>query len=176
MNDPKFSETNMTNCPTEDILLDYTTGHLDPARKALFEFHAEAFTHCSALRAAQTAVWRSLDEWKPEPVSSGFNREFWRRVDADAKKSSWHELVGALQFNFWKRVAPVALGVALVVTAFVFDHSGSQPGKAGTPSTAAIVVTASEADQLERELDDIQLLREVDAASAPAKKPDAGVM
>lgn len=164
---------NTTNCPTEDVLLDYTAGRLDPAKAAMFERHADQCAHCAALRAAQAAIWRCLDEWKPAPVSEGFNRELWRRIDADAEPASWIDewekgLARAMDFSFWKRAAPLAVAIALVVTAFMFDHSGSRSMKQAN-TTAPIIVTASDADQLERALDDIQLLGEVDAASAPAK-------
>ena len=42
-------------------------------------------------------------------------------------------------------------------------------------TTTAIVLTQSEADQLERALDDIQLLHEVDAEAAAAK-PESTLM
>ena len=162
------------NCPTEDVLLDYTAGRLEPARAFLFERHAESCTRCEELRAAQSAVWLSLDEWKLAPVSAGFNRELWRRIDADAQTPSFwtrdlaRELHEALQFSFWKRLAPLAVALALVATAFVFDHSGKPRANAA----AAVVVTVSDADQLDRALDDIQLLHE---ATTPAK-PASGVM
>lgn len=167
-----------TNCPTEDMLLDYIAGRLDRAQVSLFEAHAEHCARCAAMRMSQAAVWQSLDEWKPAPVSAGFNRELWRRIDADARQSSWtQELAAALQFNFWKRLAPLAVAVALIVTGFVFDHAGKQAGTVQANSPASIVVTASEADQLDRALDDIQLLHEVDAsAGADSAKPASSVM
>src|SRR5580698_10572085 len=79
----------MTNCPTEDVLLDYVSGHLDPAKVAMFDHHADGCSQCAALRTAQAAIWRSMDEWKPEPVSEGFNRELWRRIDAEEQNASW---------------------------------------------------------------------------------------
>jgi anti-sigma factor RsiW len=159
-----------TDCPTEDILLDYIAGRLNHAQALLFETHADHCARCAALRTSQAAVWQSLDEWKPAPVSEGFNRELWRRIDADAQQSSWtRELAAALQFSFWKRLAPLAVAVALIATGFMFDHGGKQTGTIQTNSHASIVITASEADQMERALDDIQLLDEVDAsAAAPA--------
>jgi len=164
-----------TNCPTEDMLLDYIAGRLNRTQASLFEAHAEHCAHCAALRTSQAAVWQSLDEWKPAPVSAGFNRELWRRIDADARQSSWtRELAAALQFSFWKRLAPLAVAVALIATGFVFDHAGKQAGTIQPESAASIVITASEADQLDRALDDIQLLDEVDA-SAPAQ-PASSVM
>lgn len=167
-----------TNCPTEDMLLDYVAGRLNGAQTLLFEAHAEHCARCAALRMSQAAVWQSLDEWKPAPVSAGFNRELWRRIDEDSRESSWtRELAAALQFDFWKRLAPLAVAMALIVTAFVFDHSGKQAGIVQTNSPTSIVVTASEADQLDRALDDIQLLHEVDASAvaAPAQ-PASSVM
>lgn len=171
---------NMTNCPTEDVLLDYTASRLDPAQAVLFERHADRCAHCAALRAAQATIWRSLDEWKPEPVGAGFNRELWRRIDAEAEPASWtrewvNGLAAAMQFGFWKRVAPLAVALALVVTGFMLDHSGNRPGKQPANTTAAMVLTVSDADQLERALDDIQLLGEVDATSTPTK-PDSKLM
>jgi anti-sigma factor RsiW len=166
-----------TNCPTEDMLLDYVAGRLNRTQASLFEAHAEHCARCAAMRTSQAAVWQSLDEWKPAPVSAGFNRELWRRIDADARKSSWtRELTAALQFNFWKRLAPLAVAVAVIVTAFVFDHSGKHAGTIQTNSPASIVVTASEADQLDRALDDIQLLHEVDASAVAPAQPASSVM
>jgi anti-sigma factor RsiW len=158
-----------TNCPTEDMLPDYIAGRLNRAQASRFEAHAEHCARCGAMRMSQAAVWQSLDEWKPAAVSAGFNRELWRRIDADARQSSWtRDLAAALEFNFWKRLAPLAVAVALIATGFMFDHAGKQPGTHQPDSPSSIVVTASEADQLDRALDDIQLLHEVDAPAEPA--------
>ncbi len=166
-----------TSCPTEDILLDYTAGRLNRAQALVFEAHADRCARCAALRMSQAAVWQSLDEWKPAPVSEGFNRELWRRIDADAHQSSWtRELAAVLQFNFWKRLAPLAVAVALIATGFVFDHSGKPVGTVQTNSPASIVITASEADQLDRALDDLQLLHEVDATTVAPVPPASSVM
>jgi anti-sigma factor RsiW len=167
-----------TNCPADDILLGYIAGRLNRTQTLLFEAHTDQCARCAALRISQAAVWQSLDEWKPAPVSAGFNRELWRRIDADAHQSSWtRELAAALQFNFWKRLAPLAVAVALIATGFVFDHAGKQVATVQTNSPASIIVTASEADQLDRALDDIQLLHEVDAsAGATPAQPASSVM
>ena len=180
MNFPEFSnsKSSMTHCPTDDVLLDYTAGHLDAVKAALFDRHADGCARCASLRTAQAAVWQRMDEWKPAPVSAGFNRELWRRIDAEAQASSWtHRLAGVMQFSLWKRAAPLAVALALVVTAFVFDHATPQPGKPVATTGTAIVVTVSEADQLERALDDMQLLDAADSdASAPAKSGISSIM
>jgi anti-sigma factor RsiW len=160
----------LTQCPTEDLLLDYAAGHLDPVKVELFDRHADSCARCASLRAAQVAVWRSMDEWKPAPVGEGFNRELWRRIDAEEQKVSWAgRLASAMPFgHLWKRAAPLAVVMALVVTAFVWDHSAKQTALPAA-GAAPIVVTVSDADQLEQTLDDIQLLHEVNAEAAAAK-------
>ena len=163
----------MTNCPSEEMLLDYIGGRLDPAQSAIFEKHASGCAQCEALRVGQAAVWRSLDEWEPGPVSAGFNRELWRKIDADAA-SRQGRFAGMFGFGLWKRVAPVVFAAGVLITAFVLDHSRRQHERPGLPTTAAIVVSAGDADQLESALDDIQLLRDVDTESVPAKpRPSA---
>jgi anti-sigma factor RsiW len=177
MNFPGFPKSmtsnSMTHCPTEDVLLDYVSGNLDPAQAATFDRHADACAQCAALRTAQAAIWRSMDEWKPAPVSEGFNRELWRRIDAEEQAASWttnwaHRLTGMMQVSIWKRVAPLAFAMAVAVTVFVL-HSDNEPGKPVTKAPASIVLTVSDADEIERALDDIQLLDAVDAASTPTK-------
>ncbi len=163
------AEISMTSCPADEVLLDYTAGRLDAAELAAFESHAESCARCGDLRAAQSAVWVNLDAWKPEPVSSGFNRELWRKIDAEAAQPAWNERLLA-SLGLWKRIAPIAVAAALVVTAFVWNDS-PRNGHSPTQKKAAIVVSASDADQLERALDDIQLLHEIDAA-----RPEAGVL
>jgi anti-sigma factor RsiW len=174
MNFPAFSDNSMKQCPEDDVLLDYTAGRLDKAKASLFERHADGCARCASLRTTQAEVWASLDAWKPEPVSAGFNRELWRRIDA-IKTPSWSErLAAALHFNLWKRVAPLAVAMGLVVTAYVLDHSTNQPTAPAPQTNAAMVVTATQADQLEQTLDDMQLLHAVD--SEVSAKPAHSVM
>ncbi len=175
MNDPRNA---MTLCPSEDVLLDFISGRLDATNSGVFEQHAESCQHCAALLSGQAAVWQSLDAWKPEPVSEGFNREVWRKIEADAERwfGGW---TGVFGFNVWKRFAPLVFVLGVLLTAFVLDHSGrpieSQQVAAQTAATSApIVITASDADQLEQALDDIQLLNEVDTAPAQVKHVPAG--
>jgi len=165
-----MTELDMKNCPNEQVVLDYTAGCLDPIEALRFERHTGECAHCRALVTAQTAVWRSLDEWTPAPVSADFNRELWRRIDADATPSSWAgRLAAAMHWSLWKRAVPLALALALVVTGYVYDHAARHTGQPPAGATASIVLTVDDANQLERALDDIQLLHAADAAAAPAK-------
>lgn len=162
----------MTHCPTDDVLLDYIAGSLSAAQAAEFARHAKDCSRCEAVCASQAAVWRSLDEWKPAPVSAGFNRELWRRIDEEASAPSWGDrLAEALRLNFWKQVVPLAAVLMVVMTGWVMDHR-SQPPVPGKGT--AVVVTAAEGDSLERALDDLQLLEAVDTTASV--KPASNVM
>ncbi|HVW09423.1 MAG TPA: hypothetical protein VHC90_12615 [Bryobacteraceae bacterium] len=162
----------MKHCPSEDVLLDYIAGSLSTARIAEFERHAKECSRCEAMTLAQATVWRSLDEWKPEPVSAGFNRELWRRIDAEAVPPSWSSRFSEVfRLHFWKQAVPLAGVLALVVTGYLMDHRGQTPV---TKPGVAVVVTATEGDSLERTLDDLQLLEAVDTTAAV--KPAADVM
>lgn len=163
-----FLNKQMTECPNEDLLLDYTAGRLDAARETLFAAHAAACARCAEVRAAQTAVWRMLDEWTPAPVSEGFNRALWRKIDADAAKNSWRQSLA----GFIRPVAPLAVACLLMVTAFVLDHSNRKTVITAAPAA----ITATDADRIEQALDDVQLLREVDVAAEKSDLDKSGVM
>ncbi len=159
-------ESGMQSCPSIEVLVDYTAGRLDAHRATAFERHTATCRHCAELARAQSSVWANLDAWQPQPVSAGFNRDLWRHIDADLAQESWTaRLAGTL--GLWKRIAPLAVALALVVTGYVWDHAPKAPQSA---VASPLIVTASDADQLERTLADLQLLHEVNAAAAPANQ------
>jgi hypothetical protein len=170
------------DCPQEEVLLDYGAGRLGVARAALLDRHAESCERCARVRAAQISVWNDLDAWKPVPVSESFNRDLWRRIDGDPQLScrqrmaeKTHRVAEAMRRNFWISAAPLAVAALLIVTVAVMNHPGRRQGELPATSTTPAVVTVNDADQLERTLDDIQLIHEVDAVSASAK-PNSKVM
>ena len=61
----------------------------------------------------------------------------------------------SLRRGAWKRAFPVAAAVVVIDAGFVLDH------KSVTPRSTARV-SIHEADQVEKTLDDIQLLRQLD--------------
>jgi anti-sigma factor RsiW len=167
------------NCPlwkeeTAHILLDYSAGRLDTARLAVLERHMESCAECAAFRTEQAAVWDALDAWKPSPVSLDFNRRLRQRIDA-ADAAPWYKRlveslrVAPLRISAWKPVLPLTAAILIIAAGFLFDHSG---GRAPAPRAAADSVSATEAEQVEQALDDIQLLRQLNTSATPgsAKK------
>lgn len=95
--------------------------------------------------AEQQALLRLLDEFEAPPVSLDFNRKLWRAIET-APQPSFVGLIRA----WLKPAIPLGVLTALVIAGFAFDH------RAPTPSATG--VTATEAEKMERTLDDIQLL------------------
>lgn len=99
----------------------------------------------------QQAVLKLLDEFEAPPVSPDFNRRLWQAIEA-APQPSFFDFA-----KMWLKPAiPVAVITALVVAGFALDHRPLVPGVT-TPG-----VTALDADRVERTLDDIQLLGQVE--------------
>jgi hypothetical protein len=161
------------NCPlksesTIDVLLDRAAGKLDRVRSARLEQHMLTCADCAAFLAGQTELWQALDAWEPEPVRMDFSRRLWQRIELDAVAPWYRKVADAFRLGVWKPALPLAAAVVLVATAFVMDH----PGTVGVTPSANVVsagISAIDADQVEKTLDDLQLLRQLDAsASEPA--------
>jgi anti-sigma factor RsiW len=155
------------NCPlqaedTVDLLLDYSAGRLGSAKSAILERHMENCAQCAAFRVEQTILWNALDAWEPEPVSRSFNRTVWQRIDAIAAEPWYRRLIDGFRFGAWKPAFPLAAAACIITAGFLLDH-------ARTPAPAVVAgvsgVSVTEVDQVERTLDDIQLLRQLDSVS-----------
>ena len=161
------------NCPlrkeeTAHILLDYSAGRLDAAGAGVLERHLENCPDCAAFRMEQTAVWDALDEWRPAPVSIDFNRRLWQRIDA-ADAAPWYaRLFQSIRFAQWHPVLPLTAAILVVAAGFLLDHPADRVSLQAAPAAPSVSVT--EADQVEQTLDDIQLLRQLNAEGAGKAK------
>ena len=83
------------NCPlqkeeTSYLLLDYSAGRSAASSIAGLKSHVEKCPECASFLIQQTAVWDALDVWEAAPVSLGFNRSLWQRIEA-AEAAPWYE-------------------------------------------------------------------------------------
>jgi anti-sigma factor RsiW len=155
------------NCPlqsedTLDLLLDFSAGRLDSARSSLLERHMDSCARCAAFRAEQTELWNALDAWEPEPVGSRFNRRLWQRIDAIALEPWYRRFLDGFRFRAWKPAFPLAAAACIITAGFLLDHANT-PASKGVAGASGVSV--AEVDQVEKALDDIQLLRRLDSAS-----------
>lgn len=164
-------------CPLErgetDLLLDDAAGTLtrrglDAEAQAMLGEHLRTCPACVAFRRDQKAVWDALDLWETPPVSTDFNRRLWQRIDLAAAAPWYRTLAESLRIANWKPMIPLTAALLLIAGGFLLDHP-----RAKTKAGAAGGVTIIEADQVERTLDDIQLLRQLDTVPATGSSKTA---
>src|ERR1017187_10642785 len=83
------------NCPMESRehaqwLLDYRAGKLEPESAARLEEHIATCGACREFARGQRAVWEALDGWEAAPVSGGFDRRVYERIEG---QGSWGGLL-----------------------------------------------------------------------------------
>ncbi len=161
------------NCPyrsdeTAGLLLDYTAHRLDAENMAMIERHLESCTECASLGLAQSAVWDALDAWDPPPVSGDFNRLLWQRIDASKAAPWYRRLAVSMNLPGWKPGLSLAAAIIVVGAGFVLDHRNER--KVIPDVSAGERVSASEAEQMEQTLEDLQLLHQFDSSTAGPKQ------
>jgi|SRR5579871_89236 len=146
------------NCPIQtqenrDWLLEYSAGRLDRERAAMLDQHVAVCPACAQFVAGQRVVWDALGQWESPELSPDFNRRLYQKIDA-AQPSSW--LKRWLQ-PLWRPLVPVAATCLLIVAGLVLH----------TPAVHPVAhVESVEPEQVERTLDDLQMLRELAATPA----------
>ena len=148
------------NCPikaqeNKEWLLDYAAGRLDGERAVLVEQHVKACQDCARFVEAQQVVWNALSQWKPQPVSDDFDRRLDRAIEAEPV--SWMDRIFRPLQPLWRPVVPLVAACLLIVAGVVLDI----PRVAVNPADSQAHVEKIEPDQVERTLDDIEMLREL---------------
>jgi hypothetical protein len=139
-----------------DWLLDYSAGRLDREHAALMARHVENCQECARFVEGQQRVWNALSQWEVDPVSAGFDRRLYRAIDA--QPVSWKDRIFCPLQPFWRRAIPLAAACLLIVVGVVL-HA---PQATLTPAASQAAVEKNEAEQVERTLDDMQMLRELE--------------
>ncbi|MGI8991038.1 MAG: anti-sigma factor family protein [Bryobacteraceae bacterium] len=170
------------NCPIEtnenaDVLLAYCARTLDADTVAILESHMAVCPQCVHLRDEQRAVWNALDSWEVAPVSADFDRRLYGRIHkADAApwyRRGWDYVLETFRPIVWRPAFPLAAAGVLVVAGFLLDQRPR--GAVTKPSTPEIRVSLTEADQVERTLEDMEMLRQFDLVPKD-NKPDSKSM
>jgi hypothetical protein len=150
-------------CPIEaqenaELLLSYSARKLDPDSTALLEGHIEECAACREFRDGQRALWEALDEWEARPVSPDFDRRLYRRIEEQDRMAWWARIFGPLRPAFLRPALPLAATACLVLVA---GFLMVEPGKVAGP-VAMDNQLAPEVEQVERTLDDLDMLRQFD--------------
>ena len=139
-----------------DWLLDYSAGRLDRERAALVAHHVETCQQCADFVEGQQRVWNALSQWEVDPVSAGFDRRLYRTIAA--QPVSWKDRLFRPLTPLWRPVIPLAAACLLIVVGVAL-HT---PQATMTTAPTQAAVEKIEAEQVERTLDDMQMLRELE--------------
>jgi anti-sigma factor RsiW len=131
--------------------MDHCTGMLEAEVAAVVERHIEQCVACREFCQAQARVWSALDAWDAEPISQGFDARLLDRIEEGHRKSVWQW--------FWRPALPVAAAAIVILAVFLMRV----PNGANTP-VAGKNVEVVDVDQVERTLDDLDMLRQLYAA------------
>jgi hypothetical protein len=163
-------------CPIEShdnaaLLLDYCARKLDPGVVAVLERHIGICPACQAFRARQQLVWAALDQWEAMPVSRDFDRRLYARIEQEGAAQWWSRWAPSLSPLGWKpAVSAAAAGLILLAAALL-----RTPDPAGTPEAGAQTrIETVQVDQMERALEDLEMLRQFDLLVAAADGQNSG--
>ncbi len=160
------------NCPTEnhkpELLVAYAANQLDLETSLGMQQHLAGCDACRSFVAAQGVVWRALDAWEAPAVSAGFDRQLYKRIEAATPYTWFERLVAPLRPMPMRQILPLTATAGLLLMAgFLVEHPAQQVPVAPRVDTV-------HATQVERTLDDLELLRQFSTAeSAESAHPDA---
>lgn len=158
-------------CPIEsrhpETLLDYVAGTLDARTVRTLEEHFAVCAECASSVADQSAIWAALDNWEAPAVSADFDRRLYHRIGQTAHGSWWQRSTQALRNLSLLQALPLMASVCLLLIAgLIAEYPRPAAPVAGHP-----IVRAS---QLEKTLDDLDLLRQLGTSdSAESAHPNA---
>ena len=155
-----------------EVFVAYVNHTLPPGKEAAFQQHLEACADCRRTAEAQREVWSALDAWTPELVSSNFDEKLYARIAAEEQKPGWQRVLlghlSGLNLNWsWKPAMPVAAACTALLAAFLLKSPVPEHlPQAGVQPNVDI-------EQVERALDDLDMLKKLGlaAVSAPAVTP-----
>ena len=151
-------------CPIQtrgkkDLLLDYCSHSLDAKAADEVEAHLAVCPQCKAWTDAHMRTWSLLDDWQAAPVSPDFERKLRERIALLEEQPTpwWRTAWRSFTARGLKPALAGALVVVLILATLLFvrpRHVPAQP--------------TIDADHLEKALDDVDMLRQVDAPSDAA--------
>jgi hypothetical protein len=161
-------------CPIEtqenaELLLSYSSRKLNPESTAILEAHMEVCPQCREFRDGQRTLWEALDQWEARPISADFNRRLYRKIEEQEQLGWWERIFGAGRPMFLRPALPLAATACIVLVAGLMIDS---PGRIAAP--VAENPQVREVEQVERTLEDMEMLRQFNLVSAPVTEEGEG--
>ncbi len=152
------------------VLMDYCSGRLAEDAAPDLELHLAECAACAEWVSAQKALWSVLNEWQAPPASAGFDRSLERRM-WQTGDPSWLDRLRAVVWPARPALGHSALGrpvlalatlCLVMVASLLLQNPWTQP-----PPESQVRTEKIEPEQVERTLDDMQMLRELGLALKP---------
>ena len=151
------------SCPiydeSPDLLMDFAAGKLDWESKRRMDLHLGKCEICSEALAAQTMVWKALDEWEAAPVSMDFDAKLYARIET-RQSTTWGKLKSMLlPGTGWLGWQPV-IGMAGVAVLFLGMFLLRTPNSTDPVADRSdgVRMESHEIEQAERALDDVEMV------------------
>ncbi len=148
-----------------ELIVGYRAQTLDFQVAASFERHLKDCAGCRQLAASQQAVWSALEAWEPQPISPDFDQKLFERIAADERLRWWQRV----RLPAWSsvRAISVAAACAALLAAFLLRTSPGIP--AAVPAQPKFQI-----EQVERALDDMDLLKQIGVEAAHSETGSRG--
>ena len=160
-----------------ELILDYCSDRLHREQPDLaleFERHLsrDGCADCARIVDAQRSVWTALDELDAPPaaVSPDFDAKLWRRIEESEARPWWRRVFDGPALGWsgmvsWKPAFVTASACAAVFAVMLVVRPGSpdEPvvNKAAVTSAASATAGNVDFDQVEKALDDIDMLKQM---------------
>jgi anti-sigma factor RsiW len=142
------------------LIVGYGARTLEPAVQGEFERHLESCASCREHVAHQQLVWAALDELPSAAVSPDFDQKLFQRIAAEERGCWWQRSFRSRWI--WGPAAPVAVAGAILLATTLMKKP-PQPAAAVPPSQPEMRI-----EQVERALDDMDMLTAIGVEIAPA--------
>jgi anti-sigma factor RsiW len=142
-------------CPigdADELILAHCAGRLEPRKVAEFERHLMACAKCRELAEAQRKVWSLLDSWPPTVPSADFDERLFQRIALEQQRSWWRRWVPAWSAQ---SMVPAIVACCALIAAFLIKTPALRP-EPQSPTETGVKI-----EQVEHQLDDIDLLKQL---------------
>jgi anti-sigma factor RsiW len=149
-----------------DWIVAYSAGTLDAPTQAALELHLLECPECRELAGSQKAVWAALDHWPPAPISADFDEKLYARI-AQQEQESWWRRLSHWDWS-WRPAVPVAAACAALIAAFLLKPPAPIPVNQAHATHAPQKI---QIEQVERALDDMDMLKQITSVPSPNSAP-----
>lgn len=167
-----------------EAILAYGAGALPAVDTTAFRQHLNTCAECKQTIEAQREVWSALDSWTPNEapsnlpsnfLPSNFDERLYARIGAYERQSGWSRVSSRVWRSVanafspgwsWKPIMPIAVACTALIVASLMNSP--VPKHLPPPSVQQTSDTGVDLQQIERALDDLDMLKQFGLTSPQA--------